>query len=280
VYSGFITPKHVVKRVGIHQRLDGAAYRMIAPYMPVGSFPELADILHFEGYNGPDGLNTKNGLKPKTKENPLPSHLYDPQGDTGEVPQHIASHYEALVACLKQGDHIRAAFEASWMAHYICDGLTPAHHWPLEDKIAEAAALVRPRLASSGNDTRQFTAVARKHWALWGTKGHMTTHFNFEMGVAFALLIFPIRPTFVEAELIRARRLGPVEYFKAEAREVAGLQLYERFYTDGWTADIAAVVKNKLAPQTARAIGVIWLLAILEAGQDLAVQAQSTATTS
>ncbi|HSX01461.1 MAG TPA: hypothetical protein VLF67_04450 [Candidatus Saccharimonas sp.] len=124
-------------------------------------------------------------------------------------------------------------------------------------------------------DTRNFAGLARKHWALWGTKGHMTTHVNFEMGVAFALLIFPIKAVFDEAELTRASQLGPIEYFKAEAREVAALELYEHFYRDGWTADIATIVKNKLAPQTARAIGIIWLLAILEAGQQLAVQAEA-----
>jgi 16S rRNA (guanine966-N2)-methyltransferase len=228
MYAGFITPKRVVKRVGIHQRLDMAAYRMISRFLPVDDgFPALGDILHFEGYNGPDGLKSKMGLKPKTKDDPGPSHLYDPVTDTGEVPVHIQNHYAGLVESLKTGDMVRAAFEAAWMAHYVGDGLTPAHHWPLEEKIAEAAEKSAKNIR--GEDTSKFTAMLKKNWAVWGAKGHMSTHMNFEMGIAFALLIFPIKPQFSEHELARARELGPVEYFKAEARAVASLDLYNQF---------------------------------------------------
>jgi hypothetical protein len=41
---------------------------------------------------------------------------------------------------------------------------------------------------------------------------------------------------------------------------------------------LAVTVKNRLAPQVARTIGTIWLLALLEAGQELAaVAGQSSA---
>ncbi len=261
MYSGFVSRHKVVARLGIHQRFDMAAYRMIERFLQPGTFPAMKDIVHFEGYNGPDGLKVKS---PGVNE---PSHLYDPVNDTGEVPRHIANHYAALVATLARGDMVRAAFEASWMAHYIGDGLTPAHHWPLEDKVAEAAALV-PDTIKRG-DASKFTAILKKNWAIWGAKGHLSTHFNFEMGVAFALLVFPVRAIFSEEELARARQLGPVEYFKDQARDIAALDLYERFYKDGWTADIATAVKNQIAPQASRTIGLIWLLALLEAGQTL-----------
>jgi hypothetical protein len=265
MYSGFITPKRVVTRAGIHQRLDMAAYKMISRYLPTGGFPAIKDILHFEGYNGPDGLKAKSGLKPKAKDDPGLSHIYDPIHDTGEVPGYIATHYAELVRQLQAGDLIRAAFEAAWMAHFVGDGLTPAHHFPLEDKITAAA--IGDKTTS---DTRKITAAVKKNWAIWGPKGHMSTHQNFEMGIAFALVIFPIRPEFSEHELARARELGPVEYFKSEARAVSALDLYSRFYRQGWTNDLAVTVKNRLAPQVARTIGTIWLLALLEAGQQLA----------
>lgn len=280
MYAGFITPKRVIKKVGIHQRLDAAGYRMIEPYLPIdGSFPPIKDILHFEGYNGPDGLNSKiglrpKGLKPKDPHEHNPSHLYDPATDSGEVPHHIESHYKSLVDALKREDSIRASFEASWMAHYIGDGLTPAHHWPLEHKIAEAAEKASRSLKNG--DTGKFAAQFQKHWAIWGAKGHMTTHMNFELGIAFALLIFPIRPIFSEYELSRALRLGPVEYFKSEARAVAELDLYERFYREGWTNDLALIIKNQLAPRAASCIGLLWLMALLEAGQQLVEQAEAT----
>jgi hypothetical protein len=268
LYAGFITKKRVVKRAGIHQRFDMAAYRMVQPYLPADAFPPLPYILHFEGYNGPDGLNSKQGLRPKAlreHNHDNPTHIYDPIADTGPLPLHIDHHYAGLVANLRSGDLVRAGFEASWMAHWIADGLTPAHHWPLDDRVAEAAATAAKALADG--DITRFTAFIKRNWAIWGAKGHMTTHFNFEMGVAVGLLVFPLRPKFDEAELARARRLGPIGYFKEEARDIAGLSLYERFYKEGWNNDIASIVKNRIAPQTARAIGNIWLLAMLEADQ-------------
>jgi hypothetical protein len=273
MYAGFITPKRVVKSAGIHQRLDVAAYKMIAHYLPDEAFPAISDILNFEGYNGPDGLNTKlglspKGLKPEAEHEHNPSHLYDPITDTGEVPANIAGHYRGLVECLEKGDIVRSAFEAAWLAHYVGDGLTPAHHFPLEAKIAEAAAIAAPQFGD-GN-MNKFASFMKRNWEIWGAKGHMSTHQNFELGIAFALVIFPIKAEFDDAELARARALGPVEYFKAEAREIAGLNLYQRFYEEGWNNDIASIIKKVLAPQAARAIGLIWLLALLEAGQRLA----------
>lgn len=280
MYAGFITPKRVIKTTGIHQRLDVAAYRMISHYLPTEAFPTIADILSFEGYNGPDGLKTKNGLKAKGAHQEIgethnPSHLYDPVTDTGEVPKHIGSHYNGLINCLIAGDIVRGAFEAAWLAHYVGDGLTPAHHYPLEEKITEAAESSAQRLANG--DVRKVTAFLIKNWAIWGAKGHMSTHMNFEMGIAFALAIFPIKPIFDDHELARARQMGPVEYFKSEAREIAGLNLYQRFYKEGWNNDIASTIKKVLAPQTARAIGIIWLLALLEAGERLATEPELTA---
>ena len=263
MYSGFVTHKRVIKRLGVHQRFDMAAYRMIQPYLPPEGFPELSEILHFEGYNGPDGLKVKS---PGVAE---PSHLYDPETDTGEVPMHIQNHYDGLVGALVEKDEVRSAFEASWLAHYVADGLTPAHHFPLEDRIQdlkdnEIEALERGDLA---------TAMARwrRRWGVWGSKGLLSTHFNFEMGIALTLLTFPMRGTLNEEALVRAKRLGPVDFFKVEAREVAQLNLYERFYKQGWNADLASTLKKIVAPRAASAIGIIWLLAVLESEQKLAV---------
>ncbi|HEY6736894.1 MAG TPA: hypothetical protein VI322_04230 [Candidatus Saccharimonadia bacterium] len=266
MYAGFITPKRASRRLGVHQRFDHAAYRMIRTYLPAGGFPEIRNILHFEGYNGPDGIKSKQGLKYKTVHDHAPSHLYDPATDRGEVPQHIANHYAGLVDALTSGDRVRQAFEAAWLAHYVCDGLTPAHHFPLEEKITEAVERAQDEMRTG--DVSKLTAAVRKNWAIWGPKGHLSTHIvNFEIGIAIALIFSPIKAEFSEHELARARELGPVEYFKAEARKIAALNLYERFYQSGWTNDIASIVKNTLAPLTAQAIGNIWLLAMLEASQ-------------
>lgn len=47
----------------------------------------------------------------------------------------IEDHHRNL--CRRSDNRQRAAFEAAWIAHAITDGLTPAHHYPLSDKIEE-----------------------------------------------------------------------------------------------------------------------------------------------
>lgn len=267
MYSGFVSHKKAINAIGIHQRFDVAAFKAIAQYLQAGKFPDLKEVLKFEGLGGPDGLKVKS---PGENE---PSHLYDPATDTGEVPTHIANHYDGLVQALQREDMIRAAFEAGWLAHYITDGLTPAHHFPLDEKLEEMnidsadlwAKSPQQRLARAKE--LPLRQNLRRNWAIWGAKGLLTTHINFEIGVASALLIFPIRTSLDHDKLAKARREGPVEFFKSEARDIAKLDLYDRFYEKGWTPEIAQAIRKQLAPQTAQAIAIIWLLAYLEALQ-------------
>ncbi|QQR52087.1 hypothetical protein IPG36_05930 [bacterium] len=271
MYAGFISPKRASRHLGVHQRLDVAAYKMIDPYLGDQSFPPIAHILNFEGYNGPDGIKSKQGLKYKTSHDHAPSHLYDPVADEGEVPIHIANHYQGLVQALIAKDHVRASFEAAWLAHYVCDGLTPAHHFPLEAKIT--AEVEKAALTIASGDSSKVTAQVKKHWAIWGPKGHLTTHIvNFEIGIAVALLFFPIKGRLSEAEVAQASQQGPVDYFKVVARQVSDLKLYQQFALHGWTNDLASIVKNTLAPLISRSIGIIWLLASIEAAQAQAEQ--------
>ena len=122
MYAGFISTKRVVKKLGIHQKFDTAAYNMIEPYLKDGTFPKLKDILHFEGINGPDGVKVKqHGVHD-------PSHMYDPVNDQGVLPKLIRAHYLKLVKSLRANDRVRSSFEAAWLAHYVVDGLTPSHH--------------------------------------------------------------------------------------------------------------------------------------------------------
>jgi hypothetical protein len=249
MYAGFITTKRVVKRLGIHQKLDMAAYRMISPYLARTKFPTLKQVLHFEGLNGPDGIKVKSlGVHD-------PSHMYDPVTGTGVLPELIEGHYQRLVSCLQEGDDIRASFEAAWLAHFVTDGLTPAHHFPYDEKKDE--------LFGEDSDV----SFLRKHWHWLGGKGVFSTHLNFEMGVASTLLIFPIKAEFSEAKLAEARQLGALPFFKQEAREVADLGLYDRFYKEGWTAELARIVREQIAPHASQVVGLLWLLAYLEAGQ-------------
>lgn len=268
MYSGFVTPKHVIKRLGIHQRFDIAAYEMVRPYFKAGSFPAIKQILHFEGINGPDGL------KVKSPGQADPSHFYDPLHDKGELPEHITGHYDGLVAALTDGDMVRSAFEASWLAHYVVDGLTPAHHQLLEDEIAEICGGELPirgffKYVISGGGTMDSL---RKNWAIWGGKGVISTHHRFEVGIAAALIGRPVRTQLDTAKLAHATSVGPLAFFKEEARQTARLGIYQRFQEKGWTNQAAAIVKRQIAPQTVQSTGIVWLLAYLEAGADLAKQ--------
>ncbi|HSX48014.1 MAG TPA: hypothetical protein VLF41_00695 [Candidatus Nanoarchaeia archaeon] len=267
MYSGFVSHKRVLKSIGIHQRFDMSAYRAIKPFIEAGDFPPMSQILEFEGLGGPDGLKVKS---PGEHE---PSHLYDPASDTGEVPVHIENHYRQMVEALSRKDMIRAAFEAGWLAHYITDGLTPAHHFPLEDKMAELDLDFADINAKSGKQrmerarTLPISSSIRKNWVLWGRKGLLSTHVNFEIGVATALLVFPIRIQLDDRQLADARRRGAVEFFKEEARQIAKLKIYDKFYADGWTAEIANMIRREVAPRTAKVVACIWLLAYLDAQQ-------------
>jgi hypothetical protein len=253
MYAGFITTKRVVKRLGIHQKLDTSAFKMVAPYFKHGSFPTLKEILHFEGLNGPDGV------KVKSLGQHDPSHMYDPVNDNGVLPRLIRAHYAKLVKSLRTGDKVRTAFEAAWLAHYVVDGLTPAHHYPYDEKKEEIL----------GKESEH--GLFKKGWLWMGGKGVLSTHLNFEMGVASTLLVFPIRAKLDDAKLAEARRLGIMKFFKQEARAVADLDLYEQFYKDGWTAEMATIVRKQIAPHTTQIVGIIWLLAYLEATQQEAV---------
>src|SRR4051812_48415564 len=107
-----------------HQKIDRTAYRHLKRLC--GSdhfFPKLRTIYHFEGANGPDATKLKN--KANVEQ---PWHFIDPLdvADT-DLHHYIDDHYSALVQALKDRDEVRSGFEASWLAHALVDGLTPAH---------------------------------------------------------------------------------------------------------------------------------------------------------
>ncbi|HSX14932.1 MAG TPA: hypothetical protein VLE72_03460 [Candidatus Saccharimonadales bacterium] len=259
MYAGFITPKHSIKRLGIHQRLDVAAHRMVSHYLAPGSFPLVKQILNFEGQNGPDGLKVKS---PGAAD---PDHFYNPITDTGELPEHIKNHYDLLVEALSDRDMVRSGFEASWLAHYVVDGLTPAHHELLGEAISEIQGGPAPlkgklKYIASGKGS------IKKNWAVWGGKGIISMHHNFELGIASVLVGRPIRTKLDAAKLAHARQVGYMAFFKEESKSVAQLDLYSQFKKSGWTANMAASIKKEIIPRAAQAVAIIWLLAYLEAG--------------
>lgn len=259
MYAGFITHRHAFKPLGVHQRLDLAAYHMVERYFAPGGFPPIKQVLHFEGPNGPDGL------KVKSPGQADPAHFYDPIADAGQVPQLITEHYQKLVAALRAHDQVRSAFEASWLAHYVVDGLTPAHHQLVDEAIVElqgGEVPVKGRLKYLARGS----GALKKNWAVWGGNGVWATHHNFELGIAMSLVGKSLKGQLDEVKLAQARQIGPLAFFKAEAKAIAKLDIYEQFKAKGWTAQIGVVMNNQVIPRSAQAVAIIWLLAYLEAG--------------
>jgi len=243
--------------IGGHQKIDRLARRTLKKLTPA-PFPAIRDILYFEGNNGPDGIKRKS---PSQDE---PWHFYDPQNpEKGELLTHIDDHLYNLTEALKKGDEVRTCFEAAWLAHTIVDGLTPAHHYPLSEKIEELWGKPKEERQSvvdknfiRGTNRRDTIS---KNWQYWGQKGVFMTHVSFELGVAMA--ITPIRDLKTKPSLHDQRYVsenGFIEYFKRQALDIEALGLYETFHRYGWDRRFADQVRRDLLPIIVNTVAMGW----------------------
>lgn len=259
--------------VGAHQKIDRTARRALRDLLKNDKhFPSKRLLLHFEGKNGPDSA------KAKLDGEHAPWHFYDPfDPEDGVLIEQIESHFKLLVDALREQNQERSAFEASWLAHAIVDGLTPAHHYPFEAELErlrgegkETRTTVYKKVVIPGDTKREILA---KNWEMWGAKGLFTTHALFEWGAA--MIMAPMsgkiaRPNTYEIKTVE--HLGLSEYFKRIAREVALLDMYEKFYKRGWTPKLSNQVRLELAPRMAKTVTLAWYMAALEAGYTAAVK--------
>lgn len=266
MYSGLVLTRYSGRLMGAHQKIDRVARRHLAGLMPSSApFPKITEIIRFEGKNGPDGIKRKSPGKDE------PWHFLNPLGDDHDAfLQLLREHYEGLVRSLQETNSTRAAFEAAWLAHAIVDGLTPAHHYPYEQKIDEmrqggneARQSIKDKFIFKG-DTAAQTAL--NNFKAYGPRGLLSSHVLFEFGVMF--LIRPLRlpdakPT--ASDLSEIEELGHGEYFIRRAREVAVHDLYEQYLEKGWTPKLANQIRHKLAPTMAKTVTVIWYAAAREA---------------
>lgn len=231
------------------------------------AFPSSQQILHFEGFNGPDAIKRKSPAKDE------PWHYYSPfdTSDTSLL-NLIDAHYDKLVAALKQKDKVRAAFEAAWLAHTIVDGLTPAHHFPYEEKLLElrggdgieTRTSYKDKIVMPGDTRRE---QLRNNWKMWGSKGLLSTHFLFEWGVA--ALIKPLSAKQVcpsEKDIDDLYKMGVIGLFRSKAKEVGGLDMYHAYYKQGWTPKLARQVRTHLAPTIVKMVTLAWYAATIDAG--------------
>lgn len=254
--------------MGGHQTLDRISRRHLGELLPAStSFPRIRQILHFEGTNGPDGIKRKSPSKdePWTFFNPL-------HGNTAPFMALLSNHFEQLVIELKNKNSEKAAFEAAWLAHILVDGLTPAHHYPYEEEMAQlrggahkdSRTTVAEKLLFIGDTKRETIKNTIK---AWGPRGLYMAHGLFELGVGAIIkpLRFPdARPN--AAEIALAHELGYADYYLRKARYVAGLGIFDAYIKDGWTSKLSRQVREELAPTILRTQTVMWYLAAEQAG--------------
>lgn len=257
MYSGTTFNHKSGNIFGVHQKIDKAAYSLFRDLAPEG-FPDITSILHFEGKNGPDGI------KGKTPSKDEPWHFIDPADmDDKDLLKHIKSHQYNLGIAIKERNQHRAAFEAAWLAHAVVDGLTPAHHYPLEEHLEEKRGegletrnSIRKKILIPGETKRE---KLRNNWEFWGAKGVMTTHFLFELGVAGAVTPFPKLSTIPQEDIEYVRKYSFEEYFLEKLKYISTLEMYEMFSQKGWTTRLGHQTRRELIPTITYAVTLAWL---------------------
>lgn len=267
MYSGTTLRPLTGRLIGAHQKIDRLARDSLEKMLGRDNiFPSSRLILHFEGVNGPDAIKRKSPAKDE------PWHYFTPfdDGDT-QLLDIIRTHYDHLVAALKANDEIRGAFEASWLAHAIVDGLTPAHHIPYEKKLAELRGgkgretrnTLRGKLIMPGATKRE---QLRNNWKMWGPKGLLNMHGTFEWGVAVMLAPMTERRVALQAEhFAELRKYGLIRLYRRKAKEIDALGLYKQYEQHGWTPTLARTVRKKTVPVMVQMVALAWYAACKEA---------------
>lgn len=268
MYSGTTLTPLSGRVLGTHQKINrlarGSLRQLLGDRLV---FPSNKLLLHFEGVNGPDAIKRKSPARDE------PWHYISPFDESDKRLEGIIRvHYQELVRALGHDDEIRAAFEAAWLAHAIVDGLTPAHHFPYEEKLAElrggqgreSRTTVRQKLIMPGETRRKQVS---NNWKMWGPKGLLASHGFFEWGVA--TIIAPLSIKRVQPQLkhiAELRALGVPGLFRLKAKEIAALHVYGAYQKHGWTPGLARIVGRKILPVIVQTVTLAWYAASVEAG--------------
>lgn len=268
-----VTPFEKADRIaGTHQKIDRAArlilreIRSIALPKSQVHFPSINEILRFEGSGGPDGIKMKSPGKDE------PWHFVDPNGDYSAMITYIENHLTNLSIALSEQNFVRASFEAGWMAHAITDALTPAHQYPMEDKIIEISGKhpserikLNQKMFLPGDTWRKRLSA---NWKYLGPKGVMSSHMLYEMGVAVLTTSLSARKIAKKPSVREIARLKNGEFiaiFEEAIQFVAKKQYYQTFIRKGWTSKLARETRLVLLPEISKIVALAWLEAIRRA---------------
>jgi hypothetical protein len=245
-----------------HQKLDRMAYRVFKSQNLPGFFPSLKDILYFDGKNGPDSSKLK-----KQVSQSQPYHFIDPNNaaDVNLIIE-LEHHYDELVKNLKKKDEIKSAFEASWLAHALVDGLTPAHHFPYAEAVEDIYGAPKDqRKGFAGRayvKTGNIRNTIKKSYKLAGPKGIVTSHMLFEAGAY--VITAPIKFTGFDQLKIDISGLNKdkiLKIFKQYLNEIDALDLFGRYQKTGWTKILREDFKNEVVPKMVQIINLAWTAA-------------------
>ena len=266
MYAGTTLLKDSGKRVGVHQRIDRAARLGVVKFIPKHvKFPSLKEILYFEGNNGPDGI------KRKGSANDEPWHFIDPTNpNDNDLIIIINDHIYNLAESLKSGNIVRSSFEAAWLAHAIVDGLTPAHHYPLGDKIEELwgkahddRKSLKSKLVIRGDGLKDTIS---KNWQYIGADGVFTAHLLFEAGVASAISTTNFKHCGPNRdEVNHLNEAGFEAIYREAVAKIYNLNMYKEFGKTGWTWHLAKETKTILIPEMIKIVSLAWCDAIAKA---------------
>lgn len=262
MYSGTTFRHHSGNVVGVHQRIDRVAKRhLIHRIGLVPFFPSIKTILHFEGKNGPDGIKSKS---PSQDE---PWHYISSGADESDpLITHIRDHLHNLAHALQSEDEVRSGFEAAWLSHAIVDGLTPAHHYPLAEKIEELWGKPHTERKTKREKIIIFSDrkrdMLKKNWQYWGTKGVFSLHWSFEWGIASSITMNQFKDIGLrEEDFARVESEGYIPIFFESLRTVDSLKMYEEFAKSGWSVTLANQSRQELIPIIMKNVVLAWYAA-------------------
>lgn len=260
------------KIAGTHQKIDRAARLTLREILSKNPtylkihFPKIDEILVFEGNGGPDGIKTKSPGKDE------PWHFVEPYGDLTPMKNYVENHLYNLSKALSEENYVRASFEAGWMAHAITDALTPAHQYPMTDKIIEISGkkpeerdkLIK-KMFLSGKNWRERIL---NNWEYIGPKGVMSSHMLYEMGVATMITSIAAKkitnyPT--EEEISRVLNGDFMKVFEEKIKWVADQKYYKTYLEKGWTTSLARNTKFILLPEISKVVALGWFEGIRRA---------------
>lgn len=267
MFSGLELTNNSGRFFGTHQKIDRVAYRVLSNAVNLKHFPSKKQILQFEGRNGPDGIKIKSPAQDE------PWHYIDPANpnDTDLITL-ILQHLDRLSFEISKSNLERAGFEASWLAHAIVDGLTPAHHYPYEEKLVElrkgesieSRTSPKEKLLMKG-DTK--SELVKNNWQMWGFKGLFISHVGFEWGVTAISSPFIFRQVKLDHNLVElVNKIGFEKYYISKLRTIAKWNMYDEYTRFGWTWSISKQVRDELMPLIIETVAVSWYVALRSCG--------------